>query len=86
MNDLIDLKTVKITAKGQIALPHDVRKNGFRKGSKIAILAYGDHIELRPLKTINLLQKEGMITALISESSLAKKWNTKEEDEAWKNL
>ena len=29
---------------------------------------------------------EKMFTALASEKSLAKDWNCKEEDEAWKNL
>ena len=87
MIDLIELKTARITSKGQIALPKDVRRSkAFREGAKIAILAYSDHIELRPLKSINVFSKEGRITALMSESSLAKDWNTKEEDELWKNL
>jgi len=87
MNDLIELKTARITSKGQIALPKDVRRSkAFKEGAKVAILAYGDHIELRPLKSIDIFSKEGMMTAVMSESSLAKHWNTQEEDEAWKNL
>ena len=80
---LIEVKTVKITEKGQIAIPKDIRVlEGFKNGSKIAILAFDDHIELRSLKSI----RSGRITALLSEKALAKDWNTKEEDDAWKDL
>ena len=80
---LIEVKTAKITEKGQIAIPKDIRDiEGFKKGSKVAILAFEDRIELRPMKQMH----EKMFTALASEKSLAKLWNTKEEDEAWKNL
>ncbi len=80
---LIEIKTAKITEKGQIAIPKDIRDiEGFKTGTKIAILAYQDRIELRPLKNMN----ETMFTALASEKTLAKDWNTAEEDEAWKNL
>ena len=80
---LIEMKTVTITGKGQIAIPKDIRAlEGFKEGSKIAILAYEDRIELRPLKQIN----ERMFTALASENTLAKDWNSKEDDEAWNDL
>jgi AbrB family looped-hinge helix DNA binding protein len=80
---LLEVKTAKITDKGQIAIPKDLRtKGGFKEGSKVAILAFDDHIELRPMSALS----EGMATALASEKVLAKEWLTKEEDEAWKNL
>jgi len=80
---LIEVKTAKITEKGQIAIPKDIRElEGFKEGSKIAVLAFDDRIELRPLKSI----KSGRIAALLSEKALAKDWSTKEEDEAWKDL
>jgi len=80
---LIEVKTAKITGKGQIAIPKDIRNlEGFKEGSKIAVLAFDDRIELRPLKSI----KSGRIAALLSEKALAKEWGAKEEDDAWKNL
>ena len=80
---LIEVKTAKITEKGQIAIPKDIRDiEGFKKGSKVAILAFEDRVELRPMNQIN----EKMFTALASEKSLAKLWNTREEDKAWKHL
>lgn len=47
---LIEVKSAKITSKGQIAIPKDIRElEGFRVGSKVAILAYEDRIELVPI-------------------------------------
>ncbi len=81
--ELLEIKTATITDKGQIAIPRDVREiEGFSEGMKIVILAFPDHIELRTMKQLN----EKMSCAMASEKSLSKDWNSKEEDEAWKNL
>ena len=80
---LIEVKTATITEKGQIAIPKNIRnRKGFKEGSKVAILAFEDRIEVRPMKQIS----DSMLTALASEKVLAKDWNTEEEDEAWKDL
>ncbi len=80
---LIEIKTATITEKGQIAIPKDIRRTkGFKTGSKIAILAFNDRVELRPLKQIS----EKLATAIASEKVLARDWNSKEDDEVWKNL
>ncbi|OYT32606.1 AbrB/MazE/SpoVT family DNA-binding domain-containing protein [Candidatus Woesearchaeota archaeon] len=80
---LIEIKTATITKKGQIAIPKNMRKTkGFQTGSKVVILSFKDHVELRPMKQIS----EKMATAIASEKSLAKDWNSKEDEEAWKNL
>lgn len=79
---LIEIKTAKITSKGQIAIPKEIREvEGLKEGTRVAVLAYADRIEIRPLKGLKRIQ-----TALLSEKSLAKDWETKEEDKAWKNL
>ena len=79
---LLEIKSATITEKGQIAIPKNIRKNGFRVGSKIAILSFKDHIELRPMEQIS----EKRFSAIASEKILAKDWNSKEDEEAWKNL
>ncbi len=80
---LLEMRTATVTEKGQIVIPRIIRKlEGFKEGTKIAILAFNNKIELRPLKQFN----EKMFPALASEKSLAKDWLTKEEDEAWKHL
>ena len=87
--NLKELKTVKITSRGQIALPKDIRKmGGFKEGSKIALLAFDDRIEIRPLNYLKKpdITKHNILNYIMSESSLAKDWLTEEEDEAWKHL
>jgi AbrB family looped-hinge helix DNA binding protein len=79
---LLEIKTATITEKGQIAIPKDIRKNGFKTGSKVAILVFKDRIELRPMEQIS----EKMFTAIASEKVLAKDWNSREDEEVWKNL
>ncbi len=80
---LLEMKSATITEKGQISIPKEVRKSaGLKPGSKVAILCYGDRVELRPMKHIS----EAMYVSLMSEKSLAKIWDTPEEDEAWKHL
>ena len=79
----MEIKTVKITEKGQIAIPKDIRElEGFEEGDKVAILAFEDRIELRSLKQFN----ERMFTALASEKTLAKDWLSTEDEVAFKNL
>ena len=41
---LLEIRSVKITDKGQISIPKELRqKAGFKKGDKIAILNFDDH-------------------------------------------
>lgn len=80
--EIKEIKTVKITEKGQICIPNVARLNGFKEGSKINIIVFNDRVELRPLKNIS----DAMFAMLASEEVLAKQWNNKEEDEAWKDL
>ena len=82
-NEIKEIKTATITSKGQICIPHLARTiNGFKEGSKVSVLVYSDRVELRPMKQVS----EKLFPALVSEEVLAKEWNTKEEDEAWKDL
>ena len=80
---LEEIRTITITDKGQITIPIEMRKReGFEVGSKVAILAFEDHVELRPIKQIS----EKMATAIASEKVLAKDWNSKDDEKIWKNL
>ena len=80
--EIKEIKTVKITDKGQICIPNVARLNGFKKGSKINIIVFNDRVELRPLKNMS----ESLLCMLASEESLAKNWLSKEDEEAWKDL
>ncbi|VVB81984.1 Uncharacterised protein [uncultured archaeon] len=82
--ELIEMKTVTITEKGQMALPKDIRAiEGFKEGQKVVVLAYKDHVEIRPLKSVN---SEELAWLSLAEKSLAKDWLTPGEDKAWKHL
>ena len=80
---LVQIRSVRITGKGQISIPKEIRNiKGFKVGSKIAILAFNDRVELRPMKDIS--ERIGCMIA--SERVLEKDWNSKEDEEAWKDL
>ena len=79
---LIDIKTSTITEKGQIVIPKELRSQSFLQGSKVAILSYEDHIEIRPLKEID----ETLFSMYASQDSLAEHWKNRKEEKAWKNL
>jgi len=82
-NELKEIRTVTITEKGQICIPHSLRNlSGFEEGSKLSILVYNDKLEIVPLKKLS----EKLFTAFASEKVLAKDWNSKEDDKAWKDL
>ncbi|MFQ5621554.1 MAG: AbrB/MazE/SpoVT family DNA-binding domain-containing protein, partial [Candidatus Nanoarchaeia archaeon] len=57
------MKTTTIT-KGQIVIPKEIRKDCFKEGSKVVILAFNDRIELRPPEYI----EEKLGCALLSEA------------------
>ena len=77
------MKTATITDKGQISIPHEIRElENFTIGSKVAIITFEDHVEIRPLKKFT----EKLFPAFASEKVLARNWLSKEEDEAWKDL
>ncbi len=79
----LEIKTAKITEKGQISIPKEIRDlEGLKKGKKVAIIAYEDHIEIRPLSKV----KRTLLTTFLSEKSLARDWLSEEEERAWKNL
>jgi len=83
INEIKEIKTATITSKGQICIPNVARTiKGFEEGSKVSIIVYQNRVELRPMNQVS----EKLFPALVSEEVLAKEWNTKEEDEAWKSL
>ncbi len=83
--EIREIRTVKITQKGQISIPSAVRaRAGFKEGAKVNVIAYDDRVELRPMEKEKL--SEAMMCYIMSEEALAKNWDTPEENEAWKDL
>lgn len=70
------IDTTKMSSRGQIVIPLDMRKD-IRKGDKLIVIRKDDEIIIK--KSISDL-------ALLSEESFAETWLNEKEDEAWKNL
>ena len=70
------IDTTKVSSRGQVVIPLDLRK-GINKGDKLIVIRKDDEI---------ILKRSIPETAMWSEKSLAKTWLNKEEDEAWKDL
>lgn len=50
---LNEIRTSTITSKGQIVIPSEMReREGFKSSQKVAILAFDDRLEIRPLKHV----------------------------------
>lgn len=81
--EIKEIRTIKITEKGQVCIPREARDiAGFEEGSKVNLIVYSDKVEIRPMKKMS----DAMFAMLASEEVLAEAWNTREEDEAWKDL
>jgi bifunctional DNA-binding transcriptional regulator/antitoxin component of YhaV-PrlF toxin-antitoxin module len=82
MDSIIGFKEVTVSGKGQIVIPKELRRTTFPEGSQAVVVAYTDHMEIRPLSYV----LEKMECALMSENAFAQEWDTPEEDKAWENL
>ncbi|MDG6906262.1 MAG: AbrB/MazE/SpoVT family DNA-binding domain-containing protein [Nitrososphaerota archaeon] len=80
----IKFKTVKVSEKGQVAIPADIqREMGLAKGDELLLIKKGEKIILeRPKKFAHRLENEFADIERISESSLKKLWLNKS-DEIW---
>lgn len=78
---MLKAKTVKVSDKGQIAIPKDIRESiGLEKGDEVMLIAEGDIIIIEKIK------KENFKDLLkLSENVAQKIWDN-EEDEIWNEL
>jgi len=82
--EIKEIRTVKITEKGQVCIPREARDMaGFEECSKVSLIVYSDKAELRPMKK---RISDAMMAMLASENVLAKNRLSKEDEEAWKDL
>jgi AbrB family looped-hinge helix DNA binding protein len=70
------IDTTKMSSRGQVVIPLDLRK-GINEGDKLIVIRKDDEIILK--KSVNDL-------ALLSEESFAETWLNEKEDKAWKDL
>ena len=72
----MQIDTTKMSSRGQVVIPLDMRKD-IHEGDKLIVIRKNDEI---------ILKKSIPESAILSEKSFAKTWFNKEEDEAWKDL
>ena len=82
----MDIKTIKLSEKGQISIPKDIRKGmHLKKGDKLVLITKGEQLILQKadmmLKNLNI-DKESIGTMMLSEDTLKKDWDNKY-DERW---
>ncbi len=73
---LMEIATTKLSSRGQIVIPIEMRKN-LKEGEKLIVIRSGDDLIIKKLIPEILLA---------SHKALAKTWSTNEEDNAWKDL
>lgn len=80
----VQIKTVKVSQKGQIAIPSEIQRDlGIKKGDELVLIRKGDKILLEKAeKTARKLEGEFDDIVAISERSLKKIWLNKK-DEVW---
>lgn len=78
------LETVKVSSRGQIVIPENVRgKLHIKEGTKLILLNDGDRIIFeREEDFLRRLEEKGGWRSL-SESSLKKVWDNPKDDETW---
>ena len=82
------MKTIKVSEKGQIALPQTMRETlGIEQGDELIVIQLDNKILLEKSQKVEQSMKDDFRDILkFSEMVLAKDWNSKEDEEAWKNL
>ncbi len=72
----MQIDTTKMSSRGQIVIPLDMRKD-IKEGDKLIVIKKDNEI---------ILKKEINDLALLSEDSFAETWLNEKENDAWKDL
>ena len=85
--DNIKVKTVKVSEKGQIAIPVDIRNSlGLRRGDTLVMIQTNHKLLLeKPAKIAKKTKTSFKFLLKYSEKVASKLWENKE-DEVWDNL
>ena len=81
------VKTVKVSEKGQIAIPIEIREStGIQQGDELILVQKGNKILIEPVKRVKKYIEDDFSDLLkLSEKSLMKLWDN-QEDEVWDTL
>ncbi len=86
LTEAMIVKTVKVSDKGQIAIPLEIREEaGIEKGDELVLVQEGKKILVEPAVKISKRVKDDFSDLLkLSEKSLKKLWDNKA-DKVWDN-
>jgi AbrB family looped-hinge helix DNA binding protein len=86
-NGQLKFKTVKVSDKGQIAIPSDIRKElGIKKGEELLLVKKGDRLLVeKSSKASKKFSGEFNFMLKHAEEVARKLWNNKE-DEIWDKI
>ena len=81
---MTEVKTIKLSPKGQICIPQDMREDvDFKEGEKLVLVTKDKEIIIKKSKDfLKKFDSESKDTMLMSESSLKKDWDN-EYDARW---
>ena len=79
----MEIATTKLSSRGQIVIPLEMRRN-LKEGENLVVIKKGNDLIIR--KEESVLADWSDIDILADEKLLAEAWSGPEEDEAWKDL
>ncbi|MDP4012232.1 MAG: AbrB/MazE/SpoVT family DNA-binding domain-containing protein [Candidatus Nanoarchaeia archaeon] len=84
---MVEIKTIKVSEKGQVAIPADIRESiGIKKGDTLILIQEEGRILLQKSEQLKKETKEDFKHLLKhSEDVAVKFWSTKA-DEVWDNI
>ena len=78
----MQMKTIKVSEKGQIAIPKEIRETiGIKEGEELLLFQRNDQILIQKAKKVSKLIEENFSDILIiNQNSLKEVWDNKEDD------
>ena len=85
------IEIVKVSSKGQIVIPEDIRKElNIKEGTKLVLVERNGKLIMeseknftKDLELLNI-EKEKIGWLLLAEKNLSKIWDNKKDDKTWK--
>lgn len=78
----MQIKTIKVSEKGQIAIPKEIRETlGIKEGEELLLFQRNDQILIQKAKKVSKIIEENFSDILIlNQKSLKEVWDNKEDD------
>ncbi|HLD04414.1 MAG TPA: AbrB/MazE/SpoVT family DNA-binding domain-containing protein [Candidatus Nanoarchaeia archaeon] len=83
------MDTIKVSSRGQIVIPEEVRKGlGIKEGTKLVLIQRGNRVILERvqdfMKDIEKAEQERLGWMLLGEKGMADIWDNPQDEEVWK--